>query len=171
MASQRSNADECVSNHNDCTPWYKTSTDANTHSLARVSMPSLACASTPVPALFARHHAAAETTEVGKYCFHCNEDYVGETYIRCDKCGEIMCRFCVRHRTPNTGCWRWECEVNSLPTLYRVARFQTPVTSFSSTPDVARALTPDHPKSLAPGSDELPRNRWLLAAMKASTHR
>ena len=88
--------------------------------VAAVEKPDAQACSTSVDL----HHAAGETGEVGRYCFHCNKDHVDETYIRCDRCGEIMCRFCMHDHTPNTGCWRWECEVDSLPTLCRVARFK-----------------------------------------------
>ena len=108
----------CMRNHSDCTPWYKTRSlwrDADTQRV-------LACVD--------RHHAEDETAGVGMYCYHCNEEMLWiSTYIKCDRCGEIICRFCVRDHTPDTGCWRGACEVNSLPTIYRVARFQTPVPS------------------------------------------
>ena len=48
-----------------------------------------------------------------------------------------------RHHVPQeTAQVEWS-EVDSVPTLCRVARFQPPVLSFSSTPSAARASTPD----------------------------
>ena len=53
----------CMRNHNDCTPWYKTSTaDTNTQGLAPVSKLGPACASTRVLARVDGHHAAGAFT-------------------------------------------------------------------------------------------------------------
>ena len=112
----------CMRNHSDCTPWYKTRSslwrDADTQPLARCRF----------LAGVDRHPAAGGVGML--HCYHCNEEMLWiSTFIKCDRCAEIVCRFCVRDHTPDTGCWRGACEVNSLPTIYRVARFQTPVPS------------------------------------------
>ena len=98
----------CMRNHSDCTPWYKTRSslwrDADTQPLARCRF----------LAGVDRHPAAGGVGML--HCYHCNEEMLWiSTFIKCDICAEIVCRFCVRDHTPDTGCWRGACEVNYLP--------------------------------------------------------
>ena len=93
----------------------------------------------------------------GVLCPATSSDIPSIKFLQCEACRQNLCELCMRNHSdckswykdiyadanmPNWTLFRL-CEVDSVPTLCRVARCQPPVVFFSSTPSAARASMPD----------------------------